>query len=382
MGQHNFSERLLSSSNGNVRRHPDISRLLGQLSRSFGEISMTEREFCETWDKLHLQWWVAANAVHRAGTHSGRRHHVLNWPAFLQNAVDRDRLSLYLQHAFARDFAAAKAKPDGTSRMRNAQAALDLAAPVDLLLVLGLAVCCYTGSLKAISSLRNAKGHEPVDADTITAAIRTKMLARHMLLPVPDHVAPVPTVAGVTEAVKQLRRTAAPRVVAATATVAMNTKKRGRAAKKQEQPDLESEGSRANISSSSSRSRSNKRRRTSRLSSDEVDNLASSPPSWSIIRATLMTPTADTAQPDVEEDEANKALLQEKLELCALLVRPSPLRPSAVHSPVLKAALETAENAGKTALMVAAGDDTVKSIAETSQWRQSRAGRGSEEEEE
>lgn len=95
-----------------------------------------------------------------------------------------------------------------------------------------------------------------------------------------------------------------------------------------------------------------------------------------------MTPTADAAQTDVEEDEASKALLQKKLELCALLVRSSPLRPSAALSPVLIAALETAENAAKTALTVAAGDDTVKSIAETSQWRQSRAGRGGEEEEE
>ncbi|OBR02026.1 hypothetical protein CH63R_14598 [Colletotrichum higginsianum IMI 349063] len=279
-------------------------------------------------------------------------------------------------HAFARDFAAAKAKPDGTARMRNAQAALDLAAPVDLLLVLGPAVCSSTGSLKAISSLRNAKGHEPVDADTITAAIRTKMLARHMLLPAPDHVAPVPKVADVTEAVKH--KCNQPSLQQAVFYTSQHKKEiLATTFKNMEQHDLEDEASRANISSSgrssrSSRSRSNKRRRTSRLSSDEVDELGrhALDDAMEDEAPSFLASITEHYQGDIDDADGRR----HPNRLPSVPLPPSP--------PSSKAALETAENAAKTALTVAAGDYTVKSIAETSQWRQSRAGRGGEEEEE
>ncbi|KAK2772794.1 hypothetical protein CKAH01_13796 [Colletotrichum kahawae] len=328
-----------------LQRDKEIDRLRRKLVTDLDNVDVTSRQLRQVWDMLHDQWWIAASRIHRQGVHHSRRHHILDFPAFIVETFGPDRIITHMRAIFGADFTAAKAKAEGPARMRNAVNALDLSDPILLFLYLSPAICCSTNSPRLISGLKKSKTHSPVEMDDILRVIRETMIARHLLQPSSESSAPVPTISDISEAVDRLRKSAAPR---------SPKPSRKRAAAADDDDDEANSGSR----------RSSKRARLSLAEEDLPEDgrtaydeeFSGLEPSFlsrvinSIQEDYSVAAAAAPEEPQEEDAEVSAAaaddLLQRQLVACAFLVNsgvPKPVRSSTAAS-----ALESTIAAART----------------------------------
>ncbi|KAF4772767.1 hypothetical protein HER10_EVM0000662 [Colletotrichum scovillei] len=194
-----------------LQRDKEIDRLRRRLMTDLENVDVESRQLRQVWDMLHDQWWIAASRIHRQGVHHSKRHHILDFPAFIEKIFGPECIVAQMHAIFGPDYTAAKAKAEGPARIRNAANALDLSDPILLFLYLSPGVCSSTNILRSISSLKKSKTHAPVETDDILRVIRETMIARHLLQPSSESSAPVPIVTDITDAVDRLRKSATPR---------------------------------------------------------------------------------------------------------------------------------------------------------------------------
>ncbi|KAF9880945.1 hypothetical protein CkaCkLH20_01987 [Colletotrichum karsti] len=358
-----------------LRRKPEIDSKLRIIAQALDNNEASATTVRQVWDQLHDSWWKVASDINRRGFHQGRRYHILDFPSFITEAVPHDRLDILLRLVFAADFNTAKLKPEGANRLKNAALALELVDPIFLFLWLGPAICAATNSLKAISSLKKSRSHEPVDAAAITDAIRQQMVGRHMLSASPEDMAPMPSVADVTNAVDQLRKAAPAKAVRPAAQAS-------RAGRKRKADDEEDDESVASVR------RQSKRRRVSseelsELARDAYDEqMADKEPSFlsSFMTSGFVAPdrpggdNLGSPPPLRNDDEtalANDDNLQQLLNLCAMLVS-APLLTAESGLPLsMRLMLENTKNAARSALLLARDENVVEEMEERMKSRES-----------
>ncbi|KAI8171958.1 hypothetical protein K4K54_001889 [Colletotrichum sp. SAR 10_86] len=358
-----------------LRRKPEIDSKLRRIAQALDTNEASVTTVRQMWDQLHDSWWKEASNINRRGFHQGRRYHILDFPSFITEAIPHERLDILLRLVFTADFNIAKAKPEGANRLKNAALALELTDPIFLFLWLGPAICAATNSLKAISSLKKSRSHEPVDAAAITDAIRQQMVGRHMLSASPEDVAPLPSVADVTNAVDQLRKAAPAKPVKPAARASL-------AGKKRKADDEEDDDSAASVRRQSKRQRVSSEELSELARNAYDEEMADKEPSFlaSFMAGGLGSDLGNGGNsseiPPITEDDEETALanddnLQQQLNLCAMLVS-APLLTAESGLPLsIRLMLENAKNAARSALLLARDENVVEELEERLNSRES-----------